>query len=136
MRKNKMVELFPQRREMKKTLKAKQKDLQKLTKEVYELEDNLYDLDGVTLFDNFPLRVVSNDDSDVDIFSACDEVERQAHVELRSENQWLAFGSDPRKEGFTEHSLGEFRTRSAAVKAASLYVSNGRAESKAVKASK
>jgi hypothetical protein len=80
MKKSQVLKLVPQAKELKKALKVAHKAADKAQGELAKLEDQLFAIDGVTVENNFPIRVVKLESGNVEVYAACDEVSRSATV--------------------------------------------------------
>jgi len=143
MRKSAVIKHLPNLKQYRKDLKAKQALATKLDREIGELDTITFELDGVSLHQDFPIMVVdaaSGNSPDVEIFSACDESNRYAYVSRDSQEgqtpeRWRATGY--KEEGSTEaRVLIEGASRLAAVRAGKDYVATGKLQVKPAKPAK
>lgn len=124
MRKNKVLTIVPNLKEVKKSLKNKQRDLGRLSKEVLELESTINDVDGVTIYNEFPLLVLENDADSFEVISGCDDTSRYA-VATEQDGRWSvrAYKSEGSADGQT---IAENLTRLHALRTAKDFVSTGK----------
>lgn len=79
LKKKEIVKLLPTVSQIKRDLKVKQKQIARLSKEVFDLQETLLELDGIFLHEGFPMRV-ANYQSDIELQSAYAESTRYAYA--------------------------------------------------------
>lgn len=89
MKKAQIVKLLPQAKELNKSLKTAIKEANKLEDTINKLETQVLALEGVTLYNGFPVRVNLKQG---EIWSGCDDVVRYATVNYEGENEYSVFG--------------------------------------------
>ncbi len=125
-----MLRLYPKRRELSREARAGEKALARLSERQLTLETQLEELNGVILYNEFPLRLIEEDGGNVEVASAIEDTSRNAYVsrdsaEGESPERWRATAY--RSEGSGEgRPLVEGVGRRVAVKAAKDFVASGR----------
>jgi hypothetical protein len=79
MKKEEIRKLLPKVSQMKRDVKAKQRQSNKLADEAYKLRQILLDLEGVVLYQGFPIKVTTYNGS-VEVRSACSNSTRYAYA--------------------------------------------------------
>jgi hypothetical protein len=124
------LKIIPTLSDLRKDLKAKQKESARLTDEIVKLESTLEEIDGAIVHQDFPIFVDERADGGVEVLSACDNTSRNAFAsrdsaEGETPERWRATGyaDQGNAEGKV---LGEGLSRKAAIAAAKDYVATGR----------
>lgn len=122
MKKSQIVKLVPQAKTLRKELKSAEKARDAATKAFNKLEEQVDAIDGVTLYNGFPVRI-TDDGSTIEVHSAADEVSRFASLSAEDEKSWGVYGYH---DGHDETvSLGIF-PRKTALEYASNFVATGK----------
>lgn len=122
MKKSQIVKLVPQAKTLRQDLKKAQKALLTAQKAYNTLEEKVDAIDGVTLYNGFPVRVAA-DETTIEVHSAADEVTRYASLAQEDETTWEVYGY---YEGRDESvSLGIF-PRKTALEYAQNFVATGK----------
>lgn len=127
MRKKQVLEILPRLKELKKELKADQRALGELNEKVIRNESIVTNLDGVTLHQDFPVRVYEPEGGDtVEVTAGCDEVSRYAVVSFLADGSGQVRVTAYKEEGDTEGKpLAEGVTSRIGLRVAKDYVATG-----------
>jgi hypothetical protein len=125
MKKANALKHVPLLKQYRKDVKAKDTLIGKLQREIADLEEVLEELDGVTVHEDFPILVEENEDeSGIEIWSACDESTRYCYVSKDTSEQWRATGYKDEGSGDGKV-LVEGTSRLVALRAGKDFVATG-----------